>query len=102
MHSTEFGHAPVAPTTRWELPRMMDMEVLNELPGKLRDGDDLAWLQTQYDTGALADVGAQVTPVEWATVGTALHAGDLETVRTVLKDAQIEGVGPVVVAKRNN
>ena len=81
---------------------MMDMNVLNELPGKLRDGDDLAWLQTQYDTGALADVGAQVTPEEWATVGTALHAGDLETVRTVLKDAQIEGVGPVVVAKRNN
>ena len=60
-----------------------------------------AWLQTQYDTGALAAVGEQVTAEEWATVGTALHAGDLETVRTVLKDVQLEGIGPVVLPKRN-
>src|SRR5262245_49784303 len=79
----------------------MDMTVLETLPTKLRDGD-LAWLQTQYDMGALDAVGQAVTTDQWATVGTALHAGDLETVRLVLSDVQIDGVGPVVLPPRKN
>src|SRR5262245_55243617 len=75
--------------------------VLKDLPLKLRDGD-LAWLRTQYDSGALDALRDQVTPDQWATVGSALEVGDLDVVRDTLKDVQIEGVGPVVLPKRNN
>src|SRR3954447_870152 len=78
----------------------MELTALQELPARLRDGD-LPWLQTQYDTGALAQVSEHVTSEQWTAIGTALHAGDLETVRANLKGVEIEGVGPLVLAKRN-
>src|SRR4051812_32815447 len=73
---------------------------MKELPARLRDGD-VAWLQAQYDSGALDQVSEHVTPEQWTVIGTALHAGDLETVRSTLNGVEIEGVGPLVLAKRN-
>lgn len=69
--------------------------VMRELPERIKHGD-AQWIKEQFEQGNLDELEPLVAVENWDRLGVAIRAGDMDTVREILRDVNVPGVGPLV------